>query len=234
MERVLSKYKLPTPIKCSFLSLGVNDTYRVDAGSSTYYLRVYRFGWRTQVEIRAELDMLTYLHRRHLPVSYPIKRKDGRYLNRIAVPEGMRYAALFSNAPGKQMNMNIKQSGSYGELVAQIHACLDRAPDDTRRFQLDFSHCIHEPLQHIEPFLDHRKKDFDYLGNVGHELWLKIDDLLPKKKKPEYGCCHGDLTGSDNVNIDKDENLTIYDFDCMDMVGGPMILRFFFGTERAL
>ena len=163
IERVLSKYKLPTPIQCKFLQFGVNDTYRVKTGSSVYYLRVYRFGWRTQAEIRAELDMLTYLHRRHLPVSYPIKRKDGQYLNRIAAPEGIRYAALFSNAPGKQENMTIKQSGSYGELVAQIHVCLDKAPDDLRRFHLDSSHFIDEPLQHIEPFLDHRRKDFDYL-----------------------------------------------------------------------
>ena len=163
IERVLSKYKLPTPIRCHFLQLSQNDTYQVKAGSSVYYLRVYRFGWRTKAEIEAELDMLTYLHRRHLPVSYPIKRKDGQYLNRIAAPEGIRYAALFSNAPGKQENMTIKQSGSYGELVAQIHVCLDKAPDDLRRFHLDSSHFIDEPLQHIEPFLDHRRKDFDYL-----------------------------------------------------------------------
>ena len=213
VERILSKYKLPTPIKCKFLSLGVNDTYRVNAGSSTYYFRVYRFGWRTKVEIEAELDMLTYLHRRHLPVSYPIKRKDGRYLNRIAAPEGVRYAALFSNAPGKQVNLNIKQSCSYGELAAQVHACLDKTPDDPRRFHLNSSHFIDEPLQHIGPFLDHRKEDFDYLDRVGRELWLKIDDLLPEKKKPEYGNCHGDHHGG-NVNLDNDGNLTLFDFDC--------------------
>lgn len=214
IERILSKYKLPTPIRCQFLNLGVNDTYRVKAGSSTYYLRVYRFGWRTQAEIQAELDMLTYLHRRHLPISYPIERKDGRYLNRIAAPEGVRYATLFSHAPGEQKEeMNIKQSGSYGELVAQIHAFLDKTPDDDRRFHLDSSHFIDAPLQHIAPFLDHRRKDFDYLDRVGRELWLKINDLLPEKKKPEYGNCHGDHHGH-NVNIDRDGNLTLYDFDC--------------------
>jgi len=213
IERVLSKYKLPSTVRCNFLSLGVNDTYRVKAGSSTYYLRVYRFGWRTKAEIQAELDMLTYLHRRHLPVSYPLKRKDGQYLNRIAAPEGIRYAALFTNAPGEQKSLNIRQSDSYGELAAQMHACLDKAPDDDRRFHLDSSHFIDEPLQLIAPFLDHRKKDLDYLDRVGHELWLKIDDLLPEKKKPEYGCCHGDHHGY-NVNIDKDDRMVVYDFDC--------------------
>ena len=77
VDRLLSKYKLPRPIQCNFLHQGLNDTYIVKAGSSVYYLRVYRYGWRTKAEIQAELDLLTYLRRRRLPVSWPIRRKDG-------------------------------------------------------------------------------------------------------------------------------------------------------------
>ena len=136
-----------------------------------------------------------------------------RNLTRIAAPEGLRYAALFTNAPGKQAYpLNLKQSCSYGELAGRLHVCLDKAPDDDRRFHLDCSHLVDAPLRYIEPFLEHRKKDFDYVKSVGNELKLKIDDLLPKTK-PEYGNCHGDHHGG-NVNVDKNGNMTLYDFDC--------------------
>ena len=46
VERVLTKYRLPGPIRCHFFNKGLNDTYVVKAGASTYYLRVYRYGWR--------------------------------------------------------------------------------------------------------------------------------------------------------------------------------------------
>ena len=200
-------------MRCNFVNLGLNDTYIVRAGSSVYYLRVYRYGWRTKAEIQAELDLLTYLRRRRLPVSWPLRRKDGAYLTRIAAPEGPRYAALFTNAPGKQAYpLNLKQSCSYGELAGRLHVCLDKAPDDDRRFHLDCPHLVDAPLRYIEPFLEHRKKDFDYIKGVGNELKLKIDDLLPKTK-PEYGNCHGDRHGG-NVNVDKNGNMTLYDFDC--------------------
>ena len=211
-DRVLSKYTLPVPISCKFLRQGVNDTYVVAAGSSTYYLRVYRYGWRTKAEIEAELDMLTYLQRRHLPVSSPIKRKDGSVLTRIEAPEGVRYAVLFTNAPGRQMDMDNKQSGAYGELAGKIHLSLDKTPEDARRFHLDLSHLVDEPLAKIAPFLKHRSGDLDYLRKAGGELKAAIAELLPKAK-PEYGYCHGDHHGW-NVNIDKDGALSLYDFDC--------------------
>ena len=128
-QRVLSKYHLPSPISCNFLRNGVNDTDIVKAGSGTYFLRVYRYGWRTKAEIQAELAMLTYLHKGRLPVSWPLERKDGPCLTPIAAPEGVRYAALFTNAPGKGVDWNAKNSCSYGELVGRIHVCLDKAPD---------------------------------------------------------------------------------------------------------
>ena len=81
--------------------------------------------------------MLAYLHRRGISVSWPKKRRDGSYLTRIAALEGVRYAALFTGAPGRQADLNLKQICSYGELAGRMHLCLDKAPDDTRRFHLD-------------------------------------------------------------------------------------------------
>jgi Ser/Thr protein kinase RdoA (MazF antagonist) len=121
VDRVLSRYGLSAQAKCHFLQRGVNDTYIVKAGRSTHYLRVYTHGWRTRSEIEAEMDMLSYLHRRGHPVSRPIRRKDRSYLTRIGAPEGVRYAALFTGAPGQEVEMNVNQTCSYGKLAGRIH-----------------------------------------------------------------------------------------------------------------
>ena len=211
-QRVLSKFHLADPVSCYFLNPGLNDTYVVAAGPSIFILRVYRHGWRTKAEIQAELDMLVYLHRRRMPVSWPLKRKDGSLLTRIAAPEGVRYAALFTYAPGTPIDLNANNCSSYGELLGRFHTCLDKRADDPRRFHLDLAYLVDEPLRYLEPHLEHRRKDFDYLASVGRALKSELEGLLPTTK-PEYGCCHGDHYGG-NVHMDERDRMTVYDFDC--------------------
>ena len=74
-ERVLSKYDLPAATTCQFLHFGVNETYRVEAGKKTYFLRVYRKTWRSRGEVEAEVDTLLYLRRHRLPVSSNTAKK---------------------------------------------------------------------------------------------------------------------------------------------------------------
>jgi Ser/Thr protein kinase RdoA (MazF antagonist) len=211
VERVLSKYALPAPIACRFFHMGVNETYRVEAGNKVYFLRLYRRGWRSRGEIEAEVDTLLYLHRRRLAVSYPIKRKNGSFLTQVAAPEGARYAVLFSCAPGK-VGLNLKQCGQYGELVARLHLCLDKKKRDARRFDIDIDHLLHEPLRTITPFLQKRPKDLDYLREMGETCATKVEQLLPRRA-PEYGSCHGDHHGG-NLHVDEGGALTLFDFDC--------------------
>jgi len=212
-DRVLPQYGLRPPIHCRVCNRGVNDTYRAKHKTGVRYLRVYRYGWRTKAQIEAELDMLTYLHRRRLPVSHPVKRKDGRYLTRIAAPEGTRYAAVFTEAPGEWKRLGLKGSERYGELAARMHACLDERPEDPRRFHLDRAHFIDEPLRYVTPMLAHRESDLDYLQKTGVDLWQRVDELLPERRKPEYGNCHGDHHGG-NLHTDGSGLQTVFDFDC--------------------
>ncbi len=210
-QRVLGKYELSEPIQCHLFKRGVNDTYKVQAGSSTYFLRVYRHGFHTRGEIEAELDMLLHLGRRRVSVSTPIARRDGAYLTRIRAPEGVRYAALFTNAKGGMTMFNRREGRSYGELVARVHVCLDGMHRDRRRPDLDMEHLIWRSLHHIEPFLAHRRKDFDYLREVGSEFTQKIEGLLPKTS-PQFGYIHADLNFW-NVHFSTEGVPTLIDFD---------------------
>lgn len=210
--RVLSRYALRAPVSCSFLHLGVNETYRVSSAQKTYFLRLYRRGWRSRGEILAELDMLAYLHRRRLPVSHPIKRGDGAYLTRVSTPEGVRYAALFSAAPGKNTGLNTRQCRDYGALAARLHVCLDKRKRDARRFDIDMDHLLHKPLQSIGPFLAQRPADLAELRDMGMRCAERIEQLLPREA-PFYGSCHGDHHGG-NLHVGDRGEITLFDFDC--------------------
>ncbi len=211
-RRVVPKYKLPQPANCYFLNPGLNDTYAVTAGSSSFVLRVYRHGWRSKGEILAELEMLVYLHKHQVPVSYPIERADGSLLTRLTAPEGVRYAALFTYACGQPLVLNDSHCVGYGSLLGQIHTRLDRWPADPRRFHLDLTYLIDEPLSRIEPYLRHRSKDFEFLGDVGEAMKGNLDGML-STSHPQYGCCHGDHYGG-NVHMDQSGSMTVFDFDC--------------------
>jgi len=212
-QRLLTRYGLKQPATCNFLHRGVNDTYVVRSGTARYYVRVYRYRWRTKSQIEAEVDMLDYLARKRQPVSRPVRKKNGTYLTRIAAPEGSRHAVVFTEAPGKAHHpYNAARSRQYGELAGRIHACLDWRPVDERRFHLDLAHLIDEPLRQIEPFLQHRRQDLAYLARVGAELKSAMDGLLPRTP-PHYGCCHGDHHGY-NVHRDEHGRMVLFDFDC--------------------
>ncbi|MFT5086763.1 MAG: Ser/Thr protein kinase RdoA (MazF antagonist) [Candidatus Latescibacterota bacterium] len=211
-ERVLCHYVLATPVRCDFLHFGVNETYRVSAAVKTYFLRLYRRGWRSRGEILAEVDMLLYLHRRRLPVSYPIKRSNGSYLTRVDTPEGVRYAVLFSAAPGKNSDLNFSQCSDYGELTARLHLSLDQRKRDTRRFDIDVDHLVRDPLRTIAHFLEQRPQDLGYLREMGEACSARVEGLL-SRSAPEYGSCHGDHHGG-NLHVDAKGGITLFDFDC--------------------
>ncbi len=188
----------------------MNDTYEVLSDSDRFYLRVYRRGWRTKPEIEAEMAMLTFLAERDQPVSRPIRRRDGAFLTRLAAPEGVRYAALFTEALREETDFSIERWHQFGALTAQLHDSLDGMPVDCRRFHLDIAHLLEEPLQVIRPYFEDSASDLTYLEQVGAGLRQLIEACLPLTR-PYYGCIHGDIT---NVHSDRHGRMVLFDFDC--------------------
>jgi len=211
-ELVQNGYHLATPVTCHFWRKGVNDTYIIETGDAKYCLRVYRCNWQTEQDIEAEVDLLTRLRENAISVSAPIPRADGRFLNRLNAPEGARYAVLFSYVEGKPVSMDNAQSRAYGRMAGQIHVCLDSFVIPHKRFHIDLEHLVDEPLRHVEPFLAHRRGDYDDLVRIGDELKEEVAALLPTTK-PQYGMCHGDHHGG-NVHVNDAGTMTLFDFDC--------------------
>src|SRR5262245_14434568 len=93
VEQVLPLSELGAISRCRFHHRGLNDTYKVEASQGdTYFLRVYRAGWRSRDEIETEIAILLHLAHGKARVSTPISRKDGQVLTPLDCSEGRRWA----------------------------------------------------------------------------------------------------------------------------------------------
>lgn len=208
---ILPAYEIGTPLQCKLLQCLLNDTYLVETEQGKYILRVYRAGWRTEVDIRYELDVLNALDQQGIPVATPVRRGDGDYLCIVPALEGARPIVLFTYAAGKPPAFaETDQIGRYGEMIAQIHNTTDHFASSHVRYVLDFEHLLYTPVAATLPHLT-EVADQHYLEQMTTRLVERIS-VLPLTAL-DYGFCHGD-THNGNVHINSQGGLMLFDFDC--------------------
>lgn len=211
-ERVLKRYSLSEPIVCRFFRKGICDTYRIVTGDREYYLKVYKSGRRTKMDVTEEVRLLNYLTSNSVSVARPVVRQDGLYVSQLAAPEGTRYAVLFEAARGVSGDGgDHSRIEALGEMVGRMHQSSDKMHEPYRRSHLDMQHLVDDNLLVVAPLMAHREADFRLIHRIAEECKKRITQLLPKSK-PEYGICHGDLHGGD-VCYDKNNFPVLFDFD---------------------
>ena len=107
-ELIAAEYDVASPVSCRLFSKLLrtqdNDHYLTTAGDGTQYaFRIYQQGnryHRAESDFLYEIDWLRFLREHELPVSYPIRRRDGGYIGRIDPPEGTPYYSNLSQALG--------------------------------------------------------------------------------------------------------------------------------------
>jgi Ser/Thr protein kinase RdoA (MazF antagonist) len=212
---ILPKYNLGTVIDCRLLCLGLNDTYAVKTENGEQYIfRVYRAGWRSLSDIAYELDALSHLNCKSVPVAKPLPQQDRQLTQTLLAPEGTRYAVLFTYAPGKDLSYEAEaemEVFNYGKTAARIHNATQDFTSLNPRCSIDLDYLLNTPLKSIAPLLSHRPEDWEYLQYLadkirGQLVELPIDEL-------EQGFCHGDFHGG-NAHISNDGVITFFDFDC--------------------
>jgi Ser/Thr protein kinase RdoA (MazF antagonist) len=214
---LLPHYDIEPPTDCRFLQPGLNDTFLVNTQGNKYILRVYRKDWRSLDEILYELEVLLHLQRSGISVSVPIARKDGDLVCSVMAPEGLRYVVLFTYAPGKEPIYETEKEQEaylYGKAVAKVHRATDIFQSSHQRFSIDLEYLLDVPMRSIEPFLAHRPDDWKYMLMLAEKLRIGIEDL--PLNDLEVGFCHGDFH-SGNAHLDRDGQITFFDFDCCGM-----------------
>jgi Ser/Thr protein kinase RdoA (MazF antagonist) len=214
IENVLRHYPIGTPLSCRLYKRGLNDTYLVETKQDRYILRFYRKGWRTKPEIDSELELLAFLHERNLPVAYPIERKGGGFTEELAAPEGNRYAAVFSYAPGRAVSKKLEseQSRRLGEVLATLHTTMDDFTLNFSRPALSSEYLLDCSLDVMTPLFQHRQNDIAYLQKQIEKIKRTLVELELPFSAPTYGICIGDVHSENAHFTDKGEP-TLFDFD---------------------
>ncbi|SFB21316.1 Ser/Thr protein kinase RdoA involved in Cpx stress response, MazF antagonist [Lentibacillus halodurans] len=210
IKQMTAEYDLGDFIQCDLLARSLNDTYFITDDEHRYIFRLYRSGWRDKQKILFELDTLVRLYDRGFAASYPVRKKDGLFLNEIDAPEGLRYGVLFSYSEGKRPQINADNSEMIGATLGRLHKLTTEfSVKYDRGFELDTEHLLDEPAAFISPVIER------YLGTGAVEI---LNIVVENTKADlaeldlEKGFCHEDFHNH-NMHI-HDGEIEVFDFDC--------------------
>ncbi|MBD1845918.1 phosphotransferase [Cyanobacteria bacterium FACHB-63] len=210
VARILSCYDIGTVRNCQFWCRGLSDVYLIETNRAAYVLRISHWDWRSQADIDFELSLLNFLHQRGLPVAYPLETEAGKLSITIPAPEGDRYAALFTYAPGGVPigDLSIRQATRLGETLAKVHqaglefdCAFDRKP-------LTLDYLLDDSWSEISPFL--QLEDQAYIEAAIEQIKFVLKDF--PRSAPYWGICWGD-PHSGNTHFNEADQPTLFDFD---------------------
>ena len=221
-EIIAAEYDCPPPVSAKLFSKLLrtqdNDHYLVTAGDGHQYaFRLYQQGdrfRRVEPDYLYEIDWLNFLKARGLPVSYPIARRDGRYLSRLEAPEGTRYYALFSLAYGDPLSLkDPEQLYTMGETMARIHVASNEFTTPHARKPIDLAYLLDRPLARIgRTWTDDRVANLDLVAAAAEEARDELKGLLDKLPADGWGPIGGDFHQS-SVFFDETNRPTFFNFD---------------------
>lgn len=202
-------YNLSPSASCRLLKAGVNHSYRVTDGVENAVFRVYCFNWRTPLEIREEIRLLTLLHEHNLPVSYPIPDAAGQYIQELDAPEGRRFGVMFSFAEGeKLLTFPEELHETLGQTMAQFHLLTHNQTLARETYTPQV--LLVDSVEKLKPFLASDTPEMQFIQTTQRYLlqeFARIDQKAVRK-----GVVHLDIW-FDNLNITPDGVITLFDFD---------------------
>ena len=222
-EIIKQDYDLGATLNCKLISKMLrtqdNEHYLIRADGVKYVARVYQLGehlQRQESDYLYELDWLNYLKAKNQPISYPIARRDGDFLGQIDAPEGRRYYAVFSYAPGIPMAAdNEDQLFAMGRKMAQIHLVSNEYQPAYERHKMGLKFLVDEPLARLKEFWT-KKQDtkLEILLTSAEEARVQIEVLLQNEEETEdgWGPIGGDFHPY-NTHFDQANEPTFFSFD---------------------
>ncbi|MCA9930826.1 MAG: phosphotransferase [Anaerolineales bacterium] len=199
-----------------------NDHYKIITKSGDPYVaRVYQQGEhleRQQSDYEYELDWLNFLKENDLPISYPIRRRDGGFLGSVLAPEGLRYYALFSFAQGTNLSVNDHdQLFLTGQNMAKIHLVSNDYQSSYARQPLDLDYLINKPVERIHHYWRNKPskaQQLDLLELAAEEATAELESLFenPDHTEDGWGPIGGDFHTA-STYFDENNNPTFFNFD---------------------
>jgi len=206
---IAAQYFSGIDVTCTIIKSGVNDTYLVTTPTGKAIFRLYALNWRTPAQIEEELRFILMLHAAGISVSYPIADTASHYIKSIPMPEGDRFGVLFSYAHGHKVhNYNEQQHYQAGVIIARMHQLSHNYSFNRDTYNEDT--VLVQPLRVLSGFLGTDTDEMKFMNAALPYLlkeWGSVDTATLR-----VGAVHLDLW-FDNMNVDEDGNITIFDFD---------------------
>ncbi|HEX8377911.1 MAG TPA: phosphotransferase [Pedobacter sp.] len=206
---VKTEYGLAGDVACKLLKTGINHSYLIIDDKSKFVFRVYSINWRTELEINEEIRLLNLLVDKGVSVSYPQKDVNDNYIQYLEAPEGRRQGVLFSFAEGdKLLNYSSELHYAIGKTMAQIH---QHALDfKLERVAYTPEIVLQNSFENLRSFLPSGCEELTWMASAQAYLLNQISKV--DSTKIRQGAVHLDIW-FDNMNITKDGQITIFDFD---------------------
>ena len=206
---IIEKYNLNDSLECKLYRTGVNHTYFISNSNEKYVVRVYCHNWRSKNEIIEELELLKVLKDNNLPISYPISDKNEELIQEINAPEGIRYVVLFSFAKGEKVRFITDENCfTVGSIMAKIHNVTANKKINRVNYSSDI--LLEQSYNYLKSFFSEDLSEMKFLKETGLEI-AKVfaENNLAENQK---GIVHLDIW-YDNFSINKENEITIFDFD---------------------
>lgn len=206
---VAEKYGLAGDVSCTLLKTGINHSYLVNCIEGKFVFRLYSLNWRSDLEIKEEIRLLNLLKKKEVSISFPLKDLDDNYIQYLAAPEGIRQGLLFSFADGdKHLNFSADSHFDVGKTMAKIH----QATIDLKLERVTYTPeiILEDSFSHLQNFLPADLEEMRWM--IAAQQYLLEHIHKADTSQLRSGSVHLDIW-FDNMNITKDGEITIFDFD---------------------
>jgi Ser/Thr protein kinase RdoA (MazF antagonist) len=210
-QQLNSVYEFPSGSKVSFLHQGIHDTYLVSNGSIHLILRVYRKGWKSLANVKAELDVLLSLKQKGVDVAVPFKDRDGLYVQELLFPEGVRYAVVFMYAPGIKLKQLKEDTAElFGKKLAALHVASNEMNHEGLQRNYYLGNVFNSTMECISSVIT----DPGVIESL-RLLYFKMDSVfnLFDTDQLKIGVCHGDAHFENAHFKIESGKVAFYDFD---------------------
>ncbi|MCL2064935.1 MAG: phosphotransferase [Candidatus Cloacimonetes bacterium] len=194
-----------------------NVIYFIQKKDKEYVLRFTFRKDRTIQQLQAEAHFIDYLRVNKVPVAYPIKSKNGTFVETLKMDDLIVYGMLFSKAKGFSMpekNYQYRKGvpideyyHNFGKTIGLIHKLTGHYSPQNRMTMR------HELLKSVETELlpKYLPKNQDNIENKFNKL-INETKRLPRDAKC-FGLIHADFHDGNFLVNNDNGNLILFDFD---------------------
>ena len=172
-----TRYALPSPVECSLLRRGFNDSFEVlDANGQRYVLRLSCRRTRGEADVASETAFLTYWISSFSRLLPPVPAQDGALFTCGLLPEGRRPVVLFRHIGGRSPKPGASNDArAQGVTLARIHAAAENyAGGKVAHYRLDLDHLLHRQLAAVMGIKALATKTQEYLRELASRLLASV------------------------------------------------------------